>query len=447
MSRQLDLTQGVIWKRLLIFFMPILAGALFQQLYVTLDAFVVGQFAGKQGLAAIDSIWSLLKLPLNFMNGIATGATILISQLYGAKDQKMLSKTAHVAIALAAVGGLLFSAIAFIAAPKLLNMMSVPDDIYPLTLSYVRIFVCGLCMSLVYNVGAGMMRAVGDAKTPFYYLIIASSINFALDLVFVGWMKMSVTGAALSTVIGHTISAGLLVRALVKLESPVKINLREVRLSITEIMHILRIGLPLGLQSSLYPVANMTIQRSINMLGTDQIAAWALCGKLDFPIWLIADSLSAAISTFAAQNYGAGAYRRFRQGVMTGLSMTSIAVGAIGIVLYFFCEPLSRLFIRAQDHAIVPIVGQYMRFLAPLYVMYVIGEVLSGAIVGVGETFKPMLITLLCTCVFRILWILIVVPRNREMMTILYSYPLSWTLASICFALYYYAFQRRRLRI
>jgi len=210
---------------------------------------------------------------------------------------------------------------------------------------------------------------------------------------------------------------------------------------------IFMVGLPIGLQSSLYPIANMMIQANINSMGTDNIAAWALCGKLDFLVWLLVDSLAAAISTFVAQNFGANQYFRVRQGVRIGLGMTLGSVIDISVVLFFWSEPLGKLFINAGDYDILPLTGQLMRSLSPLYFLYVFGEVLAGAIRGTGETVKPMILTLLGTCASRILWILFVVPKNRTMLIIIYSYPVSWLLTAICFIAFYSMFKKNKLQL
>lgn len=444
-KQNIDLTQGVISRQLLLFFLPILAGSLFQQLYTTADAVIVGQFAGKAGLAAIDSVYNLLKLPVNFFVGLSTGATIIISQYFGAKNRADLSKAVHTAVSFAFLGGLLLSIGGVALAPYGLRMMEVPEEIFALTLSYVRIYFGGLAVSMLYNIGAGILRAMGDSKTPFYYLIVSSAVNVALDLLFVGAWGLGVAGAALATVIAQLVSAVLVIRALIKTDMDCRLVPRQLGLAPPMLRQIIVVGLPIGLQSSLYPIANMLIQASINSTGTDNIAAWALCGKLDFLIFLVADSLAAAVSTFAAQNYGAGQYKRLRQGLGIGLGITVGLIGAVSGLLYFWSEPLGRLFIKQEDYGIIPITGELMRFLAPLYFAYAIGPVLSGAIRGTGETLRPMLITLFGTCACRVLWILLVVPRSPSMLSIIASYPASWLVTGISFVVYYHYFQKKQL--
>lgn len=208
---------------------------------------------------------------------------------------------------------------------------------------------------------------------------------------------------------------------------------------------IFLIGLPLAFQSSLYPIANMMIQANINTTGTDYIASWALCGKLDFLIWLIVDSLAAAVSTFVAQNYGAKKYKRIKSGVRAGLAMTVGMIAMISVGLFFFSSVIGKLFIQSEDYGILPIVEHIMHFLAPMYVLYVFGEIFSGAIRGTGETFRPMLLTLIGTCGTRVFWMLFIVPMDKNMMSILASYPVSWLVTTVLFIIYYFLFSRKRL--
>lgn len=443
----LDLTQGIIWRQLLLFFIPILAGSIIQQLYTTLDAVIVGQFAGKTGLAAIDSVYNLLKLPVNFFVGLSTGATIIISQLFGGLKERELSRATHTAAALALVGGVILSITGILIAPCCLRMMAVPDDIFSLTLSYVRIYFGGMLFSLLYNVGAGILRAVGDSQTPLYVLVAACITNVVLDLLLVGVFQWSVAGAALSTVAAQLLSAVLVLAALARTKNACRLDLSQLKFHRDMLKPIFKVGLPVGLQSSLYPIANMMIQASINSTGTDNIAAWALCGKLDFLIWLIADSLAAAVATFVAQNYGAKKYVRIRKVVWTGLGMTAGMVGLIAAVLFFRSGSLGKLFINAADYNILPLMEQLMHFLAPLYFLYVFGEVFSGAIRGAGETLKPMVLTLIGTCATRILWILLVVPENPTVMVIIGSYPASWLLTGIFFTVFYLRFRVKKFPV
>ena len=443
--KSFDLTKGVIWRAIITFCIPLLARSLFQQLYTTVDAVIIGQFAGKQGLAAIDAVYSLLKLPTNFLVGLSNGAMILISQYCGGKKERELSDTVHNAMIFSALSGLLFSVIGVVIAPMCISWVKVPSDIAPLSLAYVRICFGGLIFSTVFNMGAGILQAIGDSKTPFYILLATGSINVFLDIVFIRFLCWGVTGAALATVAAQVISALIVLCPLIRGKNRVHVKSAETKLDMSVLKSIVWLGLPIGAQSVFYPIANMMIQTAINQTGTDNIAAWALCGKLDFLIWLCADSLASAISVFVAQNYGAKQHSRIRQGVQVGLIMTVSVIAAISTILYFWYEPLGRLVINADDYDVIPLMGGVMRFLAPLYFTYVFGEVLSGAIRGMGETFKPMLLTLAGTCITRIVWIAFVPHNNLH--TILVSYPLSWILTALLFVGMYINASKKYLKI
>jgi putative MATE family efflux protein len=276
---------------------------------------------------------------------------------------------------------------------------------------------------------------VGDSKTPFYFLIAASTANVFLDLLFVGVFRWHTAGAAFATVLSQLLSAVLVIRTLLKTPLPCRIRWKNIGSHKTLLGRIFLLGLPIGLQSSLYPAANMMIQSGINTFGINSIAAWAVCGKLDILIWLIVDSFGAAVSTFVAQNFGARRYDRARSGVRVSMVLSLIPVFIISAVLYLGSGTLGRLFVEDQE-----VIGEcvyLMRFLAPLYFLYIGGEIWCGAIRGTGETFKPMVLTLVTVCGFRMLWILFVFPRRPELIMAIGCYPVSWIASSLVFMVFY----------
>jgi putative MATE family efflux protein len=443
--KQYDLTDGNIWKKLILFFLPILGGSLFQQLYTTVDAVIVGQFAGKEALASIDAIYNLTKLPVNFFIGLSMGATIIIAQYLGAKDSENLSMAVHTAVAFAFTGGLILSIAGIILAPTCLYLLQVPGGIYNYTLSYARIYFAGMAVSMTYNIGAGILRAMGNSRTPFYFLIAASTANVLLDLLFVGVFRWHAAGAAFATVLSQLLSAILVITTLLKTDLPCRIMWKKIRFHKPAVKKIFSLGLPVGTQSSLYPISNMMIQSNINSFGINAIAAWAVCGKLDFLIWLIVGSFGSAISTFVAQNFGARLYGRARSGVLICVGMSLVCICSISAVLYFACGPLGRLFIN--DNEVIKLSTYLMRFLAPLYFIYIGGEILSGAIRGMGETFKPMILTLLGTCACRVIWVLFVVPLQPTLKMVIWSYPVSWIVTSLSFIVFYQLQKSKKLPI
>ena len=442
---RIDLTEGIIWKTLLMFTLPIVAGNFFQHLYTTADAIIIGKFTGKAGLAAIDSVYSLLKLPINIFGGLSAGAAILVSQLFGAKQGNDLFRTIHTALGLTLIIGTALSAIGVLASPFLLRVMGVPDDIFTMTLTYVRIYFAGIAVSLLYNIGAGILRALGNAKTPFYALIVSSLLNVILDLCFIGMLNGRIGGAALATVLAQLLSAVIILCALMQKSGACPVRIANITIQRQAAFHIAKIGIPIGVQSALFPIANMMIQAAINSTGTENIAAWAVCGKLDFLIWIILEAMTSAVAPFAAQNYGAKKYRRVTAGVRVAVSIAVLLIGAMSAVLYFWSIPIGKLFINAQDYTVLAIVQRLMRIQAPFYTVFVFAEILAAAIQGTGETVKPMLLTVLGICLFRIIWIVVFVPFNPVIDIIIAAFPLSWILTSILFVVYYCKYRKRLL--
>ena len=435
-QKKYDLTEGIVWKMMLQFAMPIFLGTLFQSLYTTADAIIIGRFAGKEALAAIESVYTLTKMPVNFFTGLSSGATIIISQYYGAKKLREVSEASHNAMLFAFLGGTFLAGIGCTLAPYAIRLIRVPDEIASDAQRYLLIYLGGLTVSMIYNVGAGVLRAVGDSKTPFYFLIAANFFNVALDLLFVVSFRWGVVGAATATVMSQCLSAILVSISLLKTSLPCKIHWKKLRLYKNHWKDIFRLGLPIGIQSILYPISNTIVQTSINKIGVDSIAAWAVCGKLDFLVWAITDAFCIAVSTFVAQNYGADQLHRARRGVRAGLTMTLLAVSVISVILYFWSGALAKFLV--DDRNVISITVRIMKFIAPLYIVYVFCDILPGAIRGIGDTFRPMLITLLGTCLSRVVWVWLVVPYKPTLIMVLTCYPMSWGLTALIFIGYYF---------
>lgn len=442
-KKELDLTKGTIWKTLIIFTLPILTGNFFQHLYAAADAVIVGKFTGKEGLAAIDSVSSLLKLPISLFSGLSAGATIIISQLFGAKKSNELFAAIHTSIGLTLIAGICLSIIGVLISPLLLFMMGVPDDIFQMTLTYVRVYFAGMGVSLFYNIGSGILRAMGNSKTPFYALIVASLLNVVLDLIFIAVFNWGIGGAAAATVISQLISAAIILFALTDKDSYCPLHLSKIKIERLSAITIARLGLPIGIQSAFFPIANMIIQATVNGTGTANIAAWALCGKLDLLIWILLEAMTTSVATFVAQNYGAKKYERITAVVRAGLIMSAAMVGSICVILYFWNVPLGKLFINSKDYGILTISEKLMHILIPFYVVFIFTEVFSAAINATGETFTPMLITLLGVCASRLVWIFFFVPLNPVIEMIVLAFPISWTLTSIIFTIYYFIYKKK----
>ena len=431
-----QITEGVIWKQLLAFFFPILFGTFFQQLYNTTDAIVVGNFVGKQALAAVGGPAStLINLLVGFFTGLSSGATVVISQFYGAKHKDDVRKAVHTSIALSIAGGAVIMVLGIAFAGVALRAMNTPEDIMGMSLTYMRIYFLGVIPSLIYNMGSGILRAVGDSKRPLYFLIASTLTNIVLDLFFVLVLRMGVAGVAIATSLSQVASAAMVMYALMKTDDMYRLYLREIRFSPSILSAIIRIGLPAGLQSTMYSVSNLIIQASINSFGTDTIAAWTAYSKIDGMFWMIMSAYGVSITTFAGQNYGAGKYDRIHKSVRVCISMsafTSVLLSAIVLVGGRFF-----LGLFTDDPGVADIGMSIIHVIAPTYITYICIEILGGTARGCGDSIIPMLLTCFGVCVLRVIWILGIVPIHRDLATVAFSYPLTWAVTSIMFIIYY----------
>ena len=427
-----QITEGVIWKQLLVFFFPILFGTFFQQLYNTTDAVVVG----KQALAAVGGPAStLINLLVGFFTGLSSGATVVISQFYGAKHKDDVRKAVHTSIALSIAGGAIIMALGIIFAGVALRAMNTPEDIMGLSLIYMRIYFLGVIPSLIYNMGSGILRAIGDSKRPLYYLIASTLTNIVLDLFFVVVLKLGVAGVAIATTLSQFASAGMVIYALMKTDDMYKLYPREIRFSPSILSAIIRIGLPAGLQSTMYSVSNLIIQASINSFGTDTIAAWTAYSKVDGMFWMIMSAYGVSITTFAGQNFGAGKYDRIRKSVRICMGMSAFTSVLLSVIVMAGGRIFLGLF--TGDPGVVDIGMSIIHVIAPTYITYICIEILGGTARGCGDSIIPMLLTCFGVCVLRVVWILVIVPLHRDLATVAFSYPLTWAVTSVMFIIYY----------
>lgn len=441
MDKKNQITEGVIWKQLLIFFFPIMVGTLFQQLYNTVDAIIVGRFVGKQALASVGGSAAVLtNFVIGFFTGLSAGATVIISQFYGAKNLKQLSKGLHTAYAFSITVSLLISIIGWFATPALLHLLKTPSDVIPDSILYLRIYFLGMIFTLTYNMGSSIMRAIGDSRRPLIYLVICCGINIVLDILFVIVFHMGIAGAAIATVISQGASAILVTRSLMKSYGILKLELRSIRFHGALLKSELKIGLPGGIQSFGYSISNIIIQAVINDFGTDTAAAWAAYGKLDAIFWTVCGSFGIAITTFAGQNYGARKFDRVKKSVRVCLGMALGVCGSLIVFLMVFCRPLYHIF--TTDYAVVDIGVYMLRLITPSYVIFIFVEIFSGALRGIGDVLIPSTITLGGVLLVRLTWILFVTPMTGELSTLLYSYPLAWGATALLLIPYY--FHRRK---
>lgn len=436
-----QITEGVIWKQLLIFFFPILFGTFFQQLYNTIDAVIVGKYVGKEALAAVGgTTGTLINLLVGFFVGLSSGASVIISQYYGAKNEEKVKEAVHTAMAFSITGGIILMILGMIGAPIALEAMGTPEDIMNYAVVYIRIYFAGIIGNLIYNMGAGILRAIGDSKRPLYFLMTSCVVNIILDILFVVIFRMNVAGAALATILSQLISAILVIVVLMRSKDVYQLILPKIRLHLEMVKRIIQIGFPAGLQSAMYSISNIIIQSSVNALGTDTIAAWTAYSKIDAIFWMIIGAFGISITTFVGQNHGAGKRERVEKGIKVCMKMTLVTSIIISVILYVFGGYIYQLF--TDDAAVMEKGVEILHFMVPFFITYICIEILSGALRGVSDCWVPMLITCLGVCVVRVLWILFAVPNNMTMKMVLVSYPLTWILTSVSFVIYYRFFSK-----
>ncbi len=430
-----EITEGVIWKQLLLFFFPILIGSFFQQLYNTVDTIIVGKYVGKQALAGVGSTGTVINLWLGFFIGLSGGASVIISQFYGGRNHENLSKAVHTSIALALAGGAVLTAVGLVTARFSLELLDVPEEVMDEAMTYINIFYTGLIPCIIYNVGTAILRAIGDSKMPLYVLIACCAVNIVLDLLFVVAFHWDVFGVALATVLAQTVSAVLVMLRLVRTRDAYRVSLRKVRFHADMLRRIVRLGLPAGMQSVLYSISNLVIQAAVNGFGTDAVASWSAVSRIDGFVWMVMGAFGISVTTFAGQNFGAGQYDRVLRGTRVCLGMTLGTILALSMLEIAFAGPILRVF--TGDEAVVAQGTAFIRVWAPAYAAYVFIEIFSGAARGVGEALQPMIITIFGVCVLRLIWIWGVLPLHRTPAMVAASYPVTWGITAAVFIVYY----------
>lgn len=435
------ITEGVIWKQILIFFVPILIGTFFQQLYNTVDAVVVGRFAGKEALSSVGGSSSqIINLVVGFFTGLSAGATVIISQYFGAENREKLEKALHTAYAFSFVFGIIVGIGGVIATPAILDMMNTPQELMADSALYVRIYFAGLLFVLVYNMGSAILRAIGDSKRPLYYLIVCCGINTVLDLLLVLVFDMGVLGAALATLLSQAISAVLVTWTLMFRTVEMKLELKKISFQKDILIVMLRIGLPTGIQSSMYSISNVIVQAALNKFGVDAMASWAAFGKIDGIVWMICGAFGIAATTFVGQNYGAGKWDRVRKGTRDCLLMALGSMMVLSFLITVFGGPLFTIF--TSDTEVIAIGMKMVQIISPLYWVYGFIEIYSGSLRAQGSVLVTTLLTITGVCLLRIVWVMVIVPQG-SLGELVACYPITWTVTAVAMICYYIYKQKR----
>ena len=428
------MTEGVIWRQILLFSIPLILGNLLQQMYNTMDSVIVGNFVGSDALAAVGASSSLLYLLIAFSTGAATGAGVVVAQLYGAGDEKGVHDAVHTALGIAVVLGLILTVVGIVVSPKLLEWMNTPEDIMDQSVEYLRIYFAGVVFNVIYNMAAGILNAVGNSKRSLLYLGIASFLNIGLDIFFIAILKMGVAGAAIATDICQLISSILILGFLVKVPDKYRVTVKKIRVHKHMAKRIIQIGLPSGIQNMVISLSNVLVQTGVNGFGTNAVAGFSAYLKVDGFNILPVMSFSMAATTFTGQNYGAGKMDRVKRGMWVTVAMSMIYTITTGFLLLTFAEPIISIF--TSDTHVIAYGVLATKYFCPFYFLLGLMHSLAGTVRGTGKTIPPMVIILLALCVFRIIWVQFAVPSFESIRGIYLVYPLSWFIGAVLMSLY-----------
>lgn len=430
-----ELVEGPIVKRLVGFFLPIAAGTLFQQLYNAVDAFVVGKFVGTEALAAVGGSPAILSnLIIGFFVALTGGAAVVIAQLYGAQAYARVSTAMGISYRLCLWLGLAMGGLVCLFSPQLLTLLKTPADTFAQALLYQRVYFLGAVFLLIFNMGSGILRSIGDARFPFLCLFVGCGLNILLDVVFVIVFSWGVLGVAVATVLSQAVAALLVTVKLMRLPGPFRLRLRGQR-DRALLKRMLRIGIPSGVQSSMYGISNLLLQVGVNTLGTVVVASWAMSGKVDGAFWAVTSAFGTALTTFVGQNYGAGKLDRVRASAKKSLLLMSGVTLVLSGILLLLARPLLHLL--TNDPAVIHTTWYIILLFVPFYLIWVPIEVFSGVLRGVGDVLTPSLILAGGICGFRILWLFTAFRLSPTLPTLCVCYPLSWVVTDIAIYLYF----------
>ena len=433
-EKTLLMTEGSIWKSILLFSVPLILGNLLQQLYNTADSIIVGNFLGSNALAAVGSSGSPIYLLIGFSQGVAVGAGVVVSQYLGAKDKKETHIAVHTSLAIAVILGLILTVGGIAVSRSLLVWMNTPEEVLGDAVTYMKLYFGGVLFSVVYNMAAGILNAAGNSRRSVIYLACASITNIILDLVLIAGLKMGVAGAAIATDISQLVSCVLSLRFLMKVDADYKVELSAIRPDQRMTSRIIRIGLPTGIQNMVISFSNVLVQASVNSYGAAAMAGFAAYMKIDGFNILPVSSISMAATTFVGQNYGAGRLDRVKRSVWVTLAIGVIYTLCTGAALLAGQDAILHLF--TADEAVVTYGKLAMRWFCPFYFLLSILHGLAGAVRGTGASIPPMVVLLVSLCLFRVVWIQFLLPFFSGIEGVFILYPVSWGLGALLMILY-----------
>ena len=444
-KRDVDMTEGNIVRHLITFAFPLLIGNIFQQLYNTVDTWVVGNFVSNEAYSAVGTVGPIVNMLIGFFMGLSSGAGVVISQYYGAQRQDKVQETVHTAVLMTLLLGIVFTGIGLAMIPLMLDLINMPDTVIPAATTYLSIYFAGLLGLMLYNIGAGILRAVGDSQRPFYFLVVCAIMNTVLDLVFVLEFNMGVAGVALATIIAQGTSALLVIITLLRTDSCIKLKLKSLKIHWDMLKKIISVGIPAALQMAITAFSNIFVQSYINFFGEDCMSGWTTYAKVDQLLFLPMQSISLASTTFVGQNLGKNQVARAKKGVRTAalMAITSTVILCIPVVAF---APYIVAFFNDKPE-VVEYGALLLRWLSPFYVLCCFNQVYASALRGAGNSKAPMVIMLVSFVAFRQMYLFVMSRVWNEILPIAMSYPAGWLLCSLLTVMYYRKVQLGKTRL
>jgi len=434
-QKQVSLIEGSVWKGMLLFALPVFLGNVFQQLYNTVDSWVVGKFIGDTALAAVSSSGSLVHMMIGFFQGVAMGAGVIIARYFGARDVVAMRKAIHTDVAMGLCAGITLSVLGVLFTPTILRWMGTPEQVLPQSISYFRYYSYGVIFTVMYNIFVGILHAVGDSRHPLYYLIFSTIVNVVLDLLFVAVFHWGVGSAAMATTISQGVSALLCFVHLLRTRENYQLKLREVAFDRKSVVDIIRFGLPAGVQNSVIGFANLVVQANINSFGAAAMAGCGSHSKIEGFVFLPITCFTQALSTFVGQNLGAHNHDRVRKGVAFGILCSTVLAELIGITCYTFAPQLIGFFNNSPQ--VVDFGTRHMRTICLFYFLLAFSHCIAGILRGAGKSSVPMFTMLGFWCILRVSYITVALQFVNRLETVSWAYPITWTCSSIVFLIYF----------
>lgn len=434
-STTLDVTSGTIWKQLLQLCIPVFFSSFFQQAYALVNTYVVSRFASEAALGGIQATTSLVDLVVGFSVGIGTGCGIICGQQFGTHQDERLATSVRTAMVIALVGGVVFSALGVTFAEPILVLMDTPADLMAEAVAFARTYFAAMVFSIVFNMGSAIQRSVGDTRTPSVIVAASCGVNIAFDLVLVAGLRLGAFGAGLSTAISLLFGAAATTWRLASVRESWRLDLSRLSIDPRICKVMILTGIPLGLQSSAYSISNIIIQSTVNSFGSETVIAWGLSNRIEGVVWMIEAALTVAVTTFAAQNFGAHDYDRMRRGLRTSFGLAVVIVGGVTAGLLVLAGPVVSVF--STNPEVLRLAILMMWFVEPFTVVFAIMDAIAGTIRGSGESLRPMIITMTGVCLLRVVWLLTWVPSHHTIEMVLLCYPVTYVITLVAYIVYY----------